>query len=58
MLILGKAFLDSLRIKNELGQFKAEGSASADCYIKTNFKKLKSDGFIKVQNGFVDVSKY
>ena len=51
MLILGKAFLDSLRIPNELGQFKAEGSAVADCYIKTNFKKLKSNGFIKVQNG-------
>ena len=51
MLILGKAFLDSLRIKNELGQFKAEGSASADCYIKTNFKKLKSNGYFKVQNG-------
>ena len=51
MLILGKAFLDSLRIRNELGQFKAEGSAIADCYIKTNFKKLKSNGYIKVQNG-------
>ncbi len=51
MLILGKAFLDSLSIRNELGQFKAEGTAKADCYIKTNFKKLKSDGFIKVQNG-------
>ena len=51
MLILGKAFLDSLRIRNELGQFKADGTAFADCYIKTNFKKLKSNGFIKVQNG-------
>ena len=51
MLILGKAFLDSLRIRNELGQYKADGSAIADCYIKTNFKKLKSDGYIKIQNG-------
>lgn len=51
MLILGKAFLDSLRIPNEFGQYKAEGSAVADCYIKTNFKKLKSNGFIKIQNG-------
>ena len=51
MLILGKAFLDSLRIRNELGLYKAEGSASADCYIKTNFKKLKSNGYIKVENG-------
>lgn len=55
MLILGKAFLDSLRIPNELGQFNAEGSAIADCYIKTNFKKLKSNGFIKVQNGGLSV---
>lgn len=51
MLILAKAFLDSLRIPNELGQFRADGSTVADCYIKTNFKKLKSNGFIKVQNG-------
>ena len=55
MLILGKAFLDSLRIKNELAQFKAEGSAVADCYIKTNFKKLKSDGYIKVQKGALSI---
>ena len=55
MLILGRAFLDSLRIRNELGQFKAEGSASADCYIKTNFKKLKSNGYIKVENGGLTV---
>ena len=51
MLILSKAFLDSLRIKNELGQFKADGSLIADCYIKTNFKKLKSNGMVKIQNG-------
>ena len=51
MLILGKAFLDSLRIKNELSQFKANGSLISDCYIKTNFKKLKSNGLIKIQNG-------
>ncbi len=51
MLILGKAFLDSLRLPNELGDFKADGTAIADCYIKTNFKKLKSNGYIKIQNG-------
>lgn len=55
MLILGKAFLDSLRIPNELGQFNAEGTTIADCYIKTNFKKLKSQGFIKVQNGGLSI---
>ena len=51
MLILARAFLDSLRIPHELAQFKADGSLASDCYIKTNFKKLKSNGFIKIKNG-------
>ena len=51
LLILSKAVLDSLSIHNELGQYKADGSAIIDCYIKTNFKKLKSNGFVKIQNG-------
>lgn len=51
MLILARAFLDSLNIKHELAQFRADGSLVADCYIKTNFKKLKSDGYLKVKNG-------
>ena len=51
LLILTRAFLDSLRIKHELNQFSASGLVVSDCYIKTNFKKLKSSGFIKVQNG-------
>ena len=38
MLILAKAFLDSLHIRNELATIKAEGSLNADCYIKTNMK--------------------
>lgn len=55
LLILAKAFLDSLSIKNELSSFKAQGSTKADCYIKTNFKKLKSNGYIKVENGGIAV---
>ena len=55
MLILTKAFLDSLHIKNELAQIKAEGTLNADCYIKTNFKKLKSDGSVTVKSGGVKV---
>lgn len=55
MLILTRAFLDSLQISHELKQIKADGSLLADCYIKTNFKKLKSDGFIKIQNGGISV---
>ena len=55
LLILTKAFLDSLQVKNELNQFKAEGMFMADCFIKTNFKKLKSDGYINVKNGALSV---
>ena len=55
MLILTKAFLDSLHIRNELGQIKAEGTLDADCYIKTNMKKLTSNGSIIVRNGGVSV---
>ena len=55
LLILTRAFLDSMGIPHELAQIKAEGSVNADCYIKTNFKKLKSTGFIKVQNGGLSV---
>lgn len=55
LLILTKALLDSLQVKNELNQIKAEGSMVADCYIKTNFKRLTSKGFIKVNNGGISV---
>lgn len=43
-----KATLDSLHIKNELGKIKGEGYFSADTGIKTNFKKLNSQGNITV----------
>ena len=55
MLILAKAFLDSLHIRNELATIKAEGSLNADCYIKTNMKKLKSSGSVVIQNGGISV---
>ena len=55
MLILAKAFLDSLSIYNELGNITALGSLKADCNIKTNFKKLKSNGSIIIKNGGLNV---
>lgn len=55
LIILTKAFLDSLHIQNELAGVKAEGYFNADCGIKTNFKKLKSNGYINVKNGGVSV---
>lgn len=55
LIILSRAFLDSLHIYNELAQVKAEGTLQADCYIKTNFKKLTSTGSILVKNGGLSV---
>ena len=50
------AFLDSLRIPHELNRFSATGNLKADCYVKTNFKKLKSNGSIIVKDGGVAVT--
>lgn len=55
MLILTKAFLDSLHIYNELDRISAQGGVQADCYIKTNFKKLSSNGSIIVKDGGINV---
>lgn len=55
MLILSRAFLDSLSIPNELDRISASGSLKSDCHIKTNFKKLKSNGSIIVKNGGINV---
>ena len=55
LVILSKAFMDSLHIKNELNGIRAEGYLNADCQIKTNFKKLKSNGSIIIKNGGVSV---
>ena len=41
--------LDSLNIKNEIAQIQAKGYLSADTTIKTNFKKLKSQGSILIK---------
>ena len=52
---LAKAFLDSLNIQNELNQYKINGTLDANCSIKTNFKKLKSNGFINIRHGALSV---
>ena len=44
-----------MHIKNELAQVRAEGTLQADCHIKTNFKKLRSEGSIVVKDGGVSV---
>ena len=55
MVILAKAIMDSLHIRNELAQIKAEGQLDADCYIKTNFKKWNSEGSVVIKDGGVSV---
>ena len=55
MLILAKAFLDSLSIYNELDKITASGLLKADCNVKTNFKKLRSKGSVIVKNGGLSV---
>lgn len=56
LLNLGRAFLDSLNIRHELGRFTATGSVKSDCYVKSNFKKLRSTGSIVVKNGGIGVN--
>ena len=51
LLNLFKALLDSLNIKNDLSLIQAKGFLKADTIIKTNFKKLKSQGSIIVKDG-------
>lgn len=55
LLEISKAFLNSLQIPNELNQYRAGGSFLADCNFKTNFRKLKSEGYLKIQNGELSI---
>lgn len=53
VLTLIKAALNSLHIKHELHQVHGSGHFSIDTYIKTNFKKLISNGNITINNCIV-----
>ncbi len=57
LIILTKAFMDTLNIKNDLALMKGAGYISANAKIKTNFKKLKSNGGIIIRNGNLSNSK-
>ncbi len=56
LLELLQAYTDSLQIPNEFKRYKAEGSIIADCAIRTNYKKLNSQGYIKIENGGLSVA--
>ena len=51
LIIFSKALLDSFGINNDLGNLKGQGYILANAKIKTNFKKLKSDGKIIIRDG-------
>ncbi len=53
VLTLIKATLDSLHIRNELNLIEVSGEFFADTSVKTNFKKLKSQGSIDINNCLV-----
>ena len=57
LIILTKAFMDTLHIKNDLAMMKGAGYISANARVKTNFKKLESSGGILVRNGNISNSK-
>lgn len=47
------AFLNSLNIKNDLSTVKMQGFLKADFNIKTDLKKLESNGYFQIQEGSV-----
>lgn len=57
VIILAKAVLDTLHIKNDMAELKGKGYLMANADIKTDFKKLKSKGAIIVRDGSVSYKK-
>ena len=53
VIMLVKAFADTLHIKNDLAEIKGNGYVNANADIKTNFKTLKSTGGIVVRDGAI-----
>ena len=45
--------LDLMKIKNNLSEFSAAGYISADFNLKTDFKKVKSNGKLFIKNGIL-----
>ena len=55
MVLLTKALLDSLHIQNDLDKVAMQGFVKADTYIKTNLKKLVSNGEIDIKDGALTI---
>ncbi len=48
-----EALLNSLYINNDLKMFNTKGFIKADFSVKTDLKKIKSDGYFKVLDGYI-----
>lgn len=53
LIIVTKAFLDSIQVRNSLDTLQGKGYFEANANIKTNFKKLESNGCIIVKDGAI-----
>lgn len=51
LIVFSKAVLDSFGIRNDFANLKGNGYIQANTRIKTNFKKLKSEGKIVIRDG-------
>ncbi len=51
LIVFSKAILDSFGIRNDFQNLRGNGYIEANANIKTNFKKLKSDGKIIIRDG-------
>ena len=57
LIVLTKAFMDTLNIKNDLAYLKGNGYLAIHTKIKTNFKKLRANGALVVRDGAISNSK-
>lgn len=53
IIIVTKAFLNSIQVRNSLDTLTGKGYIEANAKIKTNFKKLESNGSIIIKDGTV-----
>ena len=53
MIILAKAFMDTLHIKNNLASLSASGYWISRCHVKSDFKSLMSNGAFIARNGYI-----
>lgn len=53
VITLAKAFLDSVHVRNDLNLIKGKGYIEANANVKSNLKKLVSNGKIEIRDGAI-----